>query len=109
MLLAYAVYRTRSFWWSIGYHAGWNWASAPLFGAAGSGYLNQGHLLDFTPTGSAWITGGAVGPEGSIFAFVAVLCACGLLFAFTRDRMPDEGPLLGRHDPPAAIPSSARR
>jgi len=83
-LLAFAVYRTGSFWWSVGYHTGWNWASAPLFGAAGSGYLDQGHLLDFIPTGPAWITGGPVGPEGSLFAFVAVLCAYGLLLAMTR-------------------------
>jgi hypothetical protein len=68
----------------VGYHTGWNWASAPLFGAAGSGYLDQGHLFDFTPTGSVLITGGTVGPEGSIFAFVAVLCAFILLLASTR-------------------------
>ncbi len=83
VLLAYAVYRTGSLWWSVGYHTGWNWASAPLFGAAGSGYLDEGHLLDFTPTGSSLITGGAVGPEGSIFAFVAVLCAFLLLVGIT--------------------------
>ncbi|WP_419814824.1 CPBP family intramembrane glutamic endopeptidase [Glacieibacterium sp.] len=82
-LLAYAVYRTGSIWWSIGYHTGWNWASAPLFGAAGSGYLDQGHLFDFRPTGSLWITGGPIGPEGSVFAFLAVLCAFGLFKATT--------------------------
>ena len=85
MLLAYAVYRTRSLWWSVGYHTGWNWASAPLFGAAGSGYLDQGHLFDFTPTGTTFITGGAIGPEGSVFAFVAVLMALGFLVAFIPD------------------------
>jgi membrane protease YdiL (CAAX protease family) len=86
VLLAIAVYRTESFWWGAGYHTGWNWASAPLFGAAGSGYLDQGHLLDFAPTGPAWITGGTVGPEGSLFAFIAVLCAFGLLLAMVRPR-----------------------
>ena len=89
MLLADAVYRTRSLWWSVGYHTGWNWASAPLFGAAGSGYLDQGHLFDFVPGGATWITGGAIGPEGSVFAFVAVLTAFGLLLAFTPDRSRD--------------------
>lgn len=85
-LLAYAVYRTGSVWWSVGYHTGWNWASAPLFGAAGSGYQDEGHLLDFTPTGSSLITGGTVGPEGSFFAFAAVLCAFVMLQATTYDR-----------------------
>lgn len=86
VLLAYAVYRTSSVWWSFGYHTGWNWASAPLFGAAGSGYLDQGHILDFTPTGSKWFTGGEVGPEGSVFAFVAVLVALCLLILATPNR-----------------------
>jgi membrane protease YdiL (CAAX protease family) len=87
MLLAYAVYRTRSIWWSIGYHAGWNWAGAPLFGSAGSGYLNEGHVYSFVPSGSDFITGGAIGPEGSVFAFVAVLAALGLLmFSTGRER-----------------------
>lgn len=85
-LLAYAVYRTRSLWWSVGYHTGWNWASAPLFGAAGSGYLDEGHLFGFDPHGSVWITGGVVGPEGSVFAFLAVMMALAFLLIATRNR-----------------------
>ena len=85
MLLAYAVFRTRSLWWSVGYHAGWNWVSAPLFGAAGSGYLDEGHIFDFLPHGSQWLTGGPVGPEGSFFAFVAVLAAFSLLLITTSE------------------------
>lgn len=83
LLLAYAVHRTGSLWWPIGYHAGWNWASAPFFGAVGSGYANQGHFLTFMPTGSDWITGGAAGPEGSIFAFLAMAVAACLLLKST--------------------------
>ena len=86
VLLAYAVFRIGSLWWSVGYHTGWNWASAPLFGAAGSGYLDAGHIFDFTPTGATIVTGGVVGPEGSIFAFAAVLLASVLLVLTTRHR-----------------------
>ncbi len=89
VLLAYDVFRTGSLWWPVGYHTGWNWASAPLFGAAGSGYLDKGHIFDFVPIGPSLVTGGAVGPEGSIFAFAAVLGAAVLLVLTTsRD---DEG------------------
>ena len=87
-LLAYAVIRTRSLWWSIAYHAGWNWASAPLFGAVGSGFTDQGHVMTLTPTGSPFITGGDVGPEGSLFAFVAVVLAGVLLLLTTKDAKP---------------------
>ncbi|MCC4596917.1 CPBP family intramembrane metalloprotease [Xanthomonas campestris pv. phormiicola] len=87
VLLAYAVYRTGSIWWSAGYHAGWNWASAPLFGAAGSGYFVKGHTFEYLPIGSEFVTGGPVGPEGSIFAFLAVLSAFFLLHVTTRNSM----------------------
>ncbi len=83
VLLSYAVFRTGSLWWSVGYHTGWNWVSAPFFGAAGSGYLDEGHIFNFYPQGSVWITGGSVGPEGSILAFAAVLGAFGLLLLAT--------------------------
>lgn len=86
MLLAFAVHRTGSIWWSIGYHAGWNWISAPLFGAAVSGYDVEGHLLNFTTHGPMLITGGAVGPEGSIFAYLAMLLALTTLMLVTRSR-----------------------
>ncbi|PYD49130.1 hypothetical protein C3920_01215 [Novacetimonas pomaceti] len=110
VLLAYAVYRTGSVWWSVGYHTGWNWASAPLFGAAGSGYLDQGHILDFMPTGSSLMTGGAVGPEGSIFAFVAMLCAFTLLVATTSGRNRPYGRAFGGGSVPvqkAAFPEDS--
>ena len=79
MLLGYSVIRSGSLWWAVGYHAGWNFASAPLFGAAGSGFNDEGSQFQFAPSGSDWITGGAVGPEGSVFAFVAVAFAAAVM------------------------------
>jgi membrane protease YdiL (CAAX protease family) len=61
MLLGYSLFRSGTLWWGIGYHAGWNFASAPLFGAVGSGYLDQGHIFAFLPSGNALVTGGPVG------------------------------------------------
>lgn len=86
MLLAFAVHRTGSIWWSIGYHAGWNWVSAPLFGAAVSGYDVDGHIFNYSPHGPVLITGGAVGPEGSILAYVAMIFALAVLIFVTRRR-----------------------
>jgi membrane protease YdiL (CAAX protease family) len=90
LLLGYAVVRTRSLAWPIGYHAGWNWASAPLFGAAGSGYGAEGHVLSFVPGGPGWLDGGAVGPEGSVFAFAAM----GLALLALRRETWSQGPTL---------------
>ena len=79
LLLAYSVFRSETVWWGSGYHAGWNFASAPLFGAVGSGYLDKGSIFTFLPSGSALITGGSVGPEGSAFAFLAVVVGIAFL------------------------------
>ena len=79
LLLAYSVFRSGTVWWGTGYHAGWNFSSAPLFGAVGSGYLDQGSIFTFLPSGSALITGGPVGPEGSAFAFLAVVIGIGFI------------------------------
>ena len=84
LLLAWAVSRTSSLWWSIGYHAGWNFGSAPLFGVAESGYGVNGHLFPFIPTGPAWLTGGEVGPEGSVLAFLAMSAAAVVLAKYNR-------------------------
>ena len=89
LLLAYSVLRSGSIWWAIGYHAGWNWASAPLFGAAGSGYSDQGHIFTFLPTGPAIITGGSVGPEGSALAFIAVIVATAVLLLTIKPKQPN--------------------
>ncbi len=83
LLLAYAVTRTGSLWWSVGYHAGWNFASAPLLGAVESGYVAEGHLFTFVAAGPAWLTGGDVGPEGSVLAFLAIAAAAASLSATT--------------------------
>jgi CAAX protease family protein len=94
MLLAYSVVRSGTLWWGIGYHAGWNFASAPLFGAVGSGYLDQGHIFSFLPSGNPLVTGGPVGPEGSAFAFLAVVIGFGFLILTVH---PNEGDLYLEH------------
>lgn len=58
----------------------------PLFGAAVSGYSVDGHVLDYSALGPTIITGGDVGPEGSVFAYGAMLLALLLLLASTRRR-----------------------
>jgi hypothetical protein len=46
----------------------------------------------------ARITGGEVGPEGSLFAFVAVLVAFGLLVIATMGRLKNDSRLGGREE-----------
>jgi membrane protease YdiL (CAAX protease family) len=69
--------RTGSLWFAVGLHAAWDYGESFVYGVPDSGTLSVGRL--FTPAfhGSTWITGGTVGPEGSVWVFVVVA----LLFA----------------------------
>jgi uncharacterized protein len=67
---------TRSLWLPIGVHFGWNFTQGALFGAAVSGYQLHG-AFRFSFSGPTWVTGGAFGPEASIYTSLF-----GILFAF---------------------------
>ena len=73
LLLAGFYLLTGRIWLSVGVHAGWNFAQGAIFGAAVSGMASDGSLFRSIPARgvSNWITGGAFGPEGSVFAVLA--------------------------------------
>jgi membrane protease YdiL (CAAX protease family) len=74
--------RTGSLWWAIGFHASWDWGESFLYSVPDSGGVVPGHLLNSRFHGPAWLTGGSVGPEGSLLIFV-LLAMLWILF----DRM----------------------
>jgi len=71
---------TGNLWFAIGLHAAWDWAETYFFGVADSGMPANGHLLNTTLSGNKWMTGGTVGPEGSVVELVIVTAVIGLLF-----------------------------
>ena len=79
LMFAFSLWRTGSLWWAIGLHAAWDWAQSFLFGVADSGSISAHRLLSTHPVGPTWLSGGATGPEGSIFVlpvmFLIVLIA----------------------------------
>jgi len=65
---------TGRLWVPIGLHLSWNFAQGYLFGAAVSG-VDLGTSVAVStarPGAAAWLTGGAFGPEASVFALVLV-------------------------------------
>jgi uncharacterized protein len=64
--------RTGTLWFAIGMHASWDWGESFLYSVPDSGQLAPGHLLHSSFHGARWLTGGSVGPEGSVFVFVLV-------------------------------------
>jgi len=83
-----SLWRTGSLWWAIGFHAAWDWGQSFVYGVADSGLVVQHHLLATHPVGKPILSGGATGPEGSIF-IVAILALVALIIHFTLPRTQD--------------------
>jgi hypothetical protein len=80
-MLSYVIWRTGSLAMAFGVHAAWDWAQSFFYGTADSGLHSQGYLLSSHSSGSAWLSGGTAGPEGSVFAIpVTVLVAVAVHF-----------------------------
>jgi len=71
---------TGNLWFAIGMHAAGDWVETYFFGVPDSGNIASGHLLNTVFTGSKWMTGGTVGPEGSVVELIIVSAVLGLLF-----------------------------
>jgi uncharacterized protein len=71
--------RTGSLWWAVGFHMSWDWGESYLYSVPDSGGMSPGHLLNSSFHGPDWLTGGTVGPEGSLLVFV-VIAALWVLF-----------------------------
>jgi uncharacterized protein len=62
--------RTGNLWFAVGFHAAWDWGESYFYSVPDSGGMAPGHLLHSTFHGPRWLTGGSVGPEGSVLLFV---------------------------------------
>lgn len=82
LVFCFSVWRTGSLWWAIGFHAAWDWMESFLYGAGDSGSIIQGHLLSVRPVGPSLLSGGATGPEGSIF-ILPIIAVTALIVAST--------------------------
>jgi membrane protease YdiL (CAAX protease family) len=72
--------RTGSLWFAVGFHMAWDWGETFFYSVPDSGTLFPGHLLKSSFHGPRWLTGGMVGPEGSVLCF-AVIAAVWAAFA----------------------------
>lgn len=79
MLAAFTLQLTGDLWLIIGLHAAWDWSHVFLFSVPIAGMLGTRQLLHSSLRGPQWLTGGSVGPDGSIFAFVVLLSTVVLL------------------------------
>jgi uncharacterized protein len=88
LLLCLTLRRTGNLWFAVGLHAGWDYAETYLFSSPDSGTVAPGTLVSSSFHGPRWLTGGAVGPEGSVFSVVVLFVA---MLLFARLYPPREG------------------
>ena len=82
-----SIYMTGSAWWAIGTHAGWDWAETYFYGTPDSGLVAKGHLLNTSPVGNVFWSGGSDGPEGSALILgILVLLFIWLMVVYGRNR-----------------------
>ncbi len=77
-----SIWRTGSLWWIIGFHAAWDWSQSFLYGVGDSGVFFEHRLFSSLTSGSPLLSGGATGPEGSVFV-LPVLVLGVLICMFT--------------------------
>ena len=100
ILFSYALWRTGSLWWGIGFHMTWDWAQSFLYGVPDSGTLSSGRLFHTHPVGNILISGGSVGPEGSLLVIPVLL----IVFVVLRFTRAGEQPPLSPLDLPQELP-----
>lgn len=80
LVLCVAIHRTQSLWFAIGFHAAWDFGESYVYAVPDSGWMARGHLLKTHLHGPWWISGGSVGPEGSLICMAVLLTVAILLW-----------------------------
>jgi uncharacterized protein len=84
LVFCYSLYRTGSLWWAIGAHLSWDWGQSYFYGVPDSGEVVSRHLFVSHPLGATYLSGGTVGPEGSVFAALALVAFVLVIFLTIR-------------------------
>jgi len=89
MFAAATLRVTGNLWLAVGAHAGWDWAQSYFYGVSDSGTVLPGHLLSPQSAGPDWLSGGSVGPEGSVVTLIFWgLMTVGFLIVYRQRNKP---------------------
>lgn len=72
LVFAFALRRTGNLWLVVGWHASFDFGETFLYSVPNSGIVFEGHLSNASLHGAKWLSGGTVGPEGSVFSFLTM-------------------------------------
>jgi uncharacterized protein len=84
LLLSFLLRRTGDLWMPIGFHVAFDWGETYFYGVPDSGQVTPGHLLNSTLSGLPWLSGGTVGPEGSVLCTLLIIVVWLICAAWLR-------------------------
>src|SRR5215813_7909926 len=100
LVFALTLQRTGNLWLVVGWHAAFDFGETFLFSVPNSGNVFEGHLSNATLHGPVWLTGGTVGPEGSVFSFLTMAAAA----LYIHKVFPPKSKVVVTKEAPAALP-----
>ena len=89
LILCLSVRKTGSLWWAVGWHAGFDFGQLFLIGTRNGGQTPVGRLFNVTFPGPAWLNGGELGTEASVFMVPAAIATLIYVIWFLRSLPPD--------------------
>ncbi len=89
LILCLSVRKTGSLWWAVGWHAGFDFGQLFLIGTRNGGQTPVGRLFNVTFPGPAWLNGGELGTEASLFMVPAAIATLIYVIWFLRSPPPD--------------------
>jgi uncharacterized protein len=85
LLMCFLLRRTGNLWMPIGLHMAFDWGETYFYGVSDSGQILRGHLLNSVSAGPAWLSGGTVGPEGSLLGTLMIVLLWFICGAWLRE------------------------
>jgi hypothetical protein len=86
MFFCLTLRRTGTLWFAVGLHCSFDWGETFLYSVPNSGTSTLGALSHSALHGPRWLTGGSVGPEGSVFCFLTIALDFFVFLALYRAR-----------------------
>jgi membrane protease YdiL (CAAX protease family) len=88
LVFCLSLWYTKSLWWAVGFHAGWDWSQSFFYGTPDSGLIVKAHLLASHASGNSLWSGGTTGPEGSLlFLPLVILVGAGMRLSWGKRRI----------------------
>ncbi len=86
LAICLSVRRTGTLWWAVGWHAAFDFGQFFLIGTHNGGQTPVGHLFEVSFPGPAWLNGGELGTEASVFMVPAAIATFVYVGWFLRGR-----------------------